>query len=65
MKGTYIIKIDRELFTYDDFDDIPDTFDHLIKFAPKYPEPPHTDEQHEEMSTYNDKLQELMTRETK
>lgn len=65
MKGTYIIKIDRELLTYDDFDDIPDAFDHLIKFAPEYPEPPHTDEQHEEMATYNDKLQELMTRETK
>jgi len=65
MRGVYIIKVGRELFTYDDFYDIPDVFDRVIKFAPEYPEGPHTDEQHEEMETYNGKLQELMKREMK
>ena len=38
-------------------------FDHVIKFDPDWPEGPHTDEEHEYMDTFNDKLQDLMKRE--
>ena len=65
MKGTFIIKVGSELVTYDNYDDIPIKFDHLISFKPDALEPPHSEEDHKEMETYNTKLQELMKRETK
>ena len=51
--------------TYDDWEDVPEDlqFRNVIKFIPDYPEEPHTDEDHEYMETFNDKLQELMRRE--
>ena len=63
MTGEFIIKIGEELITYTDYDDIPDTFEHVIKFIPDWPESPHTVEDHELMSVFNDKLQALMERE--
>ena len=39
-------------------------FDNVVRFMPEIPEPPHTQKQHEEMDSWNDKLQELMKRET-
>ena len=60
MKGEYVIKINGELITYTDYDDIPDTFDHVIKFNPDWPESPHTQEDHDLMAVFNDKLQVLM-----
>ena len=60
MKGEFIIKIGEELITYTDYDDIPNTFDHVIKFDPDWPEPPHTQEDHDLMEVFNDKLQVLM-----
>jgi len=60
MKGEYVIKIGEELITYTDYDDIPNTFDHVIKFDPDWPEPPHTQEDHDLMEVFNDKLQVLM-----
>ena len=59
MTGEFIIKIGEELITYTDYDDIPNTFDHVIKFNPDWPEPPHTQEDHDYMETFNDKLQRL------
>jgi hypothetical protein len=59
----YVVLIDSELYTYTDYDEIPEQFDHLIEFAPEIPPPPHTPEQHEWLETLNTKLQELMTRE--
>lgn len=50
---------------YDKYEDIPEQFDNLISFEPDFPEPPHTPEQHEEISKYNDQLKVLMTRERK
>jgi hypothetical protein len=55
--------IDGKLKTFNRFDDIPNTFDHVIEFKPEIPPPPHTEEQHEEMDKWNDKLIELMKRE--
>jgi hypothetical protein len=60
MKGEYVIMVDGELITYTDYDDIPNTFDHVIKFNPDSPEPPHTQEDHDYMAVFNDKLQVLM-----
>jgi len=60
--------INGELITYDKNEDIQETFDHVIKFLPDNPEPEgddgnHTDEQHEAMSVWNGRLQELMEKE--
>lgn len=63
MNGTFIIKEKNKLITYTKYEDIPMVFDHVIKFDPDWPEGPHTDEEHEYMDTFNDKLQDLMKRE--
>jgi len=60
--------INGELVTYDKYEDIPETFDHVIKFLPDNPEPEgdngnHTEEQHKAMAVWNVRLQELMEKE--
>ena len=55
--------VNRELITYDKYEDIPEEFEHLIKFIPDIPEEPHTEEDHEEMALWNVRLQELMEKE--
>ena len=65
MKGEFVIKVGSKLVTYNNYDDIPMVFDNLISFKPDALEPPHSEEDHKEMETYNTKLQELMKRETK
>jgi hypothetical protein len=60
--------INGELVTYDKYEDIPDEFEHVIRFLPDAPEPEgedgnHTKEQHQEMSVWNGRLQELMEKE--
>ena len=60
--------IDGKLVTYDRYEDIPETFDHVIKFLPDNPEPEgedsnHTEEQHEAMPVWNGRLQKLMEKE--
>ncbi len=63
MRGKFVIKIGSELVTYNNYDDIPTKFDHVISFEPDAPKPPHSEEDHEEMEPYNAKLQELRRRE--
>ena len=60
--------INGELTTFDNYEDIPNEFDHVIKFLPDIPEPEgedgeHTDEQHIEMAAWNTRLQKLMEKE--
>ena len=58
--------INGELVIFDKYEDIPDEFEHVIKFLPDIPEPvndDHTDEEHEELAKWNDRLQELMEKE--
>jgi len=62
-KHEFVIMIDGKLVTFDRYEDIPEKFEHVIKFLPYCPPGPHTEEQHQEMSQWNDKLQELMKRE--
>tara|TARA_B100000927_G_scaffold245423_1_gene208008 strand:+ start:574 stop:780 length:207 start_codon:yes stop_codon:yes gene_type:complete len=65
LQGEFVIKEQGEILRFDRCGDLPDEFDHLIKFAPVSPEPPHTEEQHNEMSKYTQYLQELVSRERK
>ena len=56
------------LETYTKYEDIPDTFENVIKFLPDLPEPEgedgnHTDEQHAEMARWNGRLQALIEKE--
>ena len=55
--------VNGELVTYDKYEDIPEEFEHVIKFIPDVPDDPHTDEEHEEMAFWNSKLQELVEKE--
>ena len=60
--------INGELVTFDKYEDIPEEFEHVIKFLPDLLEPEgedgnHTEEQHEEMSKWNTRFQKLMEKE--
>ena len=58
--------INGELVTFDKYEELPEEFEHVIKFLPDIPEPvndDHTDEEHEELAKWNDRLQELMEKE--
>ena len=59
----FVFKVNGKLVTVNSWDDIPTEFDHVIKFAPTVPEPPHTQEQHEEIDKWNSRLQSLMEKE--
>lgn len=63
MKGKFTIREGGDLIVYDEYNDIPLIFDNVIEFLPDYPEPPHTEEQHDEIETYVDKLHDLLKRE--
>jgi hypothetical protein len=45
---------------YTAYEDIPLDFDHLIKFLPEVPPPPHTAEQHEEIDMWMEKFKKLL-----
>lgn len=63
MKGVFQVLIDGELVTYTKYDEIPERFDNLIRFAPEIPPEPHTDEQHEWIESLPQYMNELMERE--
>lgn len=65
MKGKFKILNGGNVIEYNDYNDIPVIFDNLISFKPYCPEPPHTEEDHALIETFNDKLKELMKREKK
>ena len=62
MAHEFVLLINGELKTFTEYDDIPDKFDNVIKFLP--------DVSHEEVdhsgenNIWNDRLQELIKRET-
>ena len=55
--------INGKLVTYTKYEDIPDTFEHVIKFIPDMPEEPHDEDDHAEMAQWNTRLQKLMEKE--
>ena len=63
MEGKFVIKIGNQLHTYTQYDEIPNEIGAVISFEPNYPTPPHTEEQHNYIETFNDKLKLLMERE--
>ena len=63
--GKYVIMVNGKLNTYENYEDIPKRFDHVIEFAPDIIPGPHTEEEHREMGSWNSKLQDLMKRELK
>jgi len=63
MKGEFVFIIDGETKYFSDFRDIPEDFDHVIKFVPEIPDGPHTDHQHDEIDEWNQRLQKLMEKE--
>jgi hypothetical protein len=64
MAHEFVLLINGELKTYTNYEDIPETFDNVIKFIPEIPDGPHSHEEHEELDKWNGRLQELMKRET-
>ena len=57
------IIVDGELVLYNKYEDIPEEFDHVIRFIPDIPPEPHTEDDHDEMALWNTRLQELMEKE--
>ena len=46
LEGEFVIRDNDEIIKLSRVRDIPPSFDHLIKFAPTPPEPPHTVNDH-------------------
>ena len=63
MEGEFKVRIKNRIFTYNNTNDIPNEIGALISFKPDFPQPPHTEEQHNYISTFTDKLNQLMERE--
>ena len=55
--------INGELVIFDKYEDIPEDFEHVIRFIPDIPPEPHTEDEHAEMALWNIRLQELMEKE--
>ena len=52
--------IDGKQVTVNKWEDVPSKFDHVIKFVPQIPEPPHTEEHHAEIEQWPARLEQLM-----
>ena len=63
MTHKFVVRINQDLKEYSNYDDIPNEFDNLISFEPVIPPEPHTEEQHDEIEKWGDRLKELMKRE--
>ena len=68
MMAEFQFVVNGELVLYDKYEDIPEDFEHVIRFIPDLPEPAgedgeHTEEQHEELTLWNVRLQALMEKE--
>ena len=62
MKGKFKVLIGSEVKRYSDYDDIPAEIDEVICCEFNYPEPPHTEKQHEEIDSFVPKLNKLLER---
>lgn len=65
MKGEFVVLRKGILETYTEYEEIPEDFEHVIRFVPEPIPGPHNEEEHEEMETWNEKLQRLMEIERK
>ena len=55
--------VNGELVTYDSWENIPEEFEHVIKFIPDIPPETHTEDEHAEIEIWNTRLQQLMEKE--
>ncbi len=55
--------VNGELVTYDSWENIPEEFEHGIKFIPDVPTEPNTEDEHAEMEIWNTRLQQLLEKE--
>ncbi len=62
MIGEYTVKIGKKLFNYTNVNDIPEEFDHLIKFLPTLPSEPHTQADHDLIDSFMPKMREIQKR---
>ena len=65
MSHRFVILRDGKLETYDKYEDIPESFDNVIEFVPEIPEGPHTEDEHESIHEWSDRLTELLKRQTR
>ena len=63
MAHEFVILVNGELVTYTNYDDIPEQFYNIIKFLPDIPDGPHSHDDHDEISKWNERLQQLMEKE--
>jgi hypothetical protein len=64
MPHEFVVLVHGEIKQYHNYEDIPERFDNVIKFVPEIPDGPHTHDDHNEIEMWNEKLKELMIRET-
>ena len=62
MKGKFKIFKNGKVEAYTDFNDIPQSFNHLIQCEFDIPKEPHTEEEHELIESFRPKMQELLGR---
>jgi hypothetical protein len=60
MAHRFVIRVNNKVLEFDQYELIPDQFDHLLGFLPEIPPPPHTDEQHAEIESWISKFNRLM-----
>jgi len=65
LEGVFIVKTGQTLTEYQKISEIPEKFDHLIKFLPNIPPSPHSEHDHEHLNRFTDYLHKLQAREQK
>jgi hypothetical protein len=60
MPHRFVIMISGQLQEFYRYEDIPESFDHVIEFCPAIPPGPHTQEQHDEIDAWVSKFERLM-----
>lgn len=60
MAHRFVVMINGALHTYDQYESIPDEFDHVIDFSPEIPPGPHSEQQHQEIESWVPRFQRLM-----
>jgi len=60
MAHRFVIMRNNVLETYNEYEDIPLDLQHVIEFIPEISEGTHTEDEHNDISSWTDKLQYLM-----
>ena len=60
--GDFVVRVDGEIQSYTDYNDVPQEVEAVIKFVPNIPAEPHTLQQHEDISKWNQEMLGLVER---